>query len=287
MRDLYSPKTIRHLKEKHGFQTTKSLGQNFLTSPAVPEEMAAGAQIGADDLVIEIGPGIGVLTQVLSGAAAWVTAVEVDRRLEPVLEETLEGLDNVEVIWEDVLKVDFHQLIRSRRESRGIRGRTRIAGNLPYYITTPILMMLLEENVEADSITVMMQKEVADRIGASPGGKDYGALSVAVQYRCHVERIAEVPKEVFYPRPKVDSAILHLRMREEKAVQVASEKNFFACVRAGFGQRRKTLANALSSGLVMPKEEIRTILRDAGIQENRRAETLSIDEFARLANAIK
>ena len=287
--DLTSPKTIRQLKEKYGFRFAKGLGQNFLTDPGVLDQMVEGSGIGGDDLVIEIGPGIGTLTDAAASAAGRVAAIEVDDRLLPILAETLADHDNVEIISGDVLKLDLGELIRSQEQDRGFPredGAVRILGNLPYYITTPILMKLLEEEVPARTITVMMQKEVADRIEAQPGSKAYGALSVAVQYHCKVSRIVTVPKEVFMPRPKVDSAVLLLEMRDEKAVRVQDQERFFACVRAGFGQRRKTLINAVTGSGRWTKEEVRAALAAAEIDENRRAETLALEEFGRLADAL-
>ena len=284
--NLYSPRTIKQLKEKYGFRFAKGLGQNFLTDPSVPEAMVEGSGIGPQDLVIEIGPGIGVLTAAAAQAAGRVVAIEVDQRLLPILDETLREYDNVEVICADVLKTDLAQLIQRQTREHGLTGAVRIIGNLPYYITTPIIMKLLEEELPVSSITVMMQKEVADRIEAGPGSKAYGAISVAVQYYCRVSRIASVPKEVFLPSPKVDSAVLLLQLRENKAVQVRDEARFFACVKAGFGQRRKTLCNALSGAGNLPKETVREVLAATGIDENRRAETLSIEEFAKIADEL-
>lgn len=284
--NLYSPRTIRQLKEKYGFRFAKGLGQNFLTDPSVPEAMVEGSGIGPQDLVIEIGPGIGVLTAAAAQAAGRVVAIEVDERLLPILDETLQEYDNIEVICADVLKTDLAQLIDGQLREHGLTGEVRIIGNLPYYITTPIIMKLLEEELPVSSITVMMQKEVADRIEAGPGSKAYGAISVAVQYYCRVSRVASVPKEVFLPSPKVDSAVLLLELRENKAVQVRDEARFFACVKAGFGQRRKTLCNALSGAGNLPKETVREVLAAAGIDENRRAETLSIEEFAKIADEL-
>jgi len=284
--NLYSPRTIRQLKEKYGFRFAKGLGQNFLTDPSVPEAMVEGSGIGPQDLVIEIGPGIGVLTAAAAQAAGRVVAIEVDERLLPILDETLQEYDNIEVICADVLKTDLAQLIDRQLREHGLTGEVRIIGNLPYYITTPIIMKLLEEELPVSSITVMMQKEVADRIEAGPGSKVYGAISVAVQYYCRVSRVASVPKEVFLPSPKVDSAVLLLELRENKAVQVRDEARFFACVKAGFGQRRKTLCNALSGAGNLPKETVREVLAAAGIDENRRAETLSIEEFAKIADEL-
>ena len=286
MMDLYSPATIRKLKNKYGFRFAKGLGQNFLTDPGVPEAMVEGSGIGEDDLVIEIGPGIGVLTAAAAEAAGRVVAIEVDRRLIPILGETLAEYDNIEVICEDVLKMDLAELIRQQKETYGLTGRVRVIGNLPYYITTPIIMKLLEEELPVDTITVMMQKEVADRIEAEPGSKAYGAISVAVQYYCRAHRIVSVPKEVFMPSPKVDSAVLLLELREEKAAQVLDEQVFFSCVKAGFGQRRKTLSNSLCGAGNLPRETVRQVLEEAGIDGGRRAETLTIEEFARIADAL-
>lgn len=284
--NLYSPRTIRQLKDKYGFRFAKGLGQNFLTDPSVPEAMVHGSGVGPENLVIEIGPGIGVLTAAAAEEAGRVAAIEIDQRLLPILEETLAEYDNIEIVCGDVLKTDLRQLICRQQKEHDLPGGVKILGNLPYYITTPILMKLLEEDLPVDSITVMMQKEVADRIEADPGSKAYGAISVAVQYYCEVSRIIDVPKEAFLPAPKVDSAVLLLRMREEKAVQVTDETRFFDCVKAGFGQRRKTLVNALSGAGNIPKETVRELLAAAGIDERRRAETLSMEEFARIANEL-
>ena len=284
--DLYSPETIRRLKEKHGFRFAKGLGQNFLTDPSVTEAMILGSDILPEDLVIEIGPGIGVLTAEAAEAAGRVVAIEIDRRLLPILQETLAAYDNVEIICADVLKTDLGSLIRTRRQEHGLTGSVHILGNLPYYITTPILMALLEADLPVQTITVMMQKEVADRIEAGPGSRSYGAISVAVQYHCEVSRIIDVPKETFLPAPKVDSAVLLLQPREAKAVRVKDEQTFFDCVKAGFGQRRKTLGNALSGAGGIPKETVRDVLKEAGIDGSRRAETLTLEEFARIANEL-
>ena len=198
---LYAPSTIKDIKERYGFKLSKSLGQNFLTDKNIIDRIIESAEIGPDDLVIEIGPGIGVITREAAETAKKVIAVEIDKNLIPILKETLSDVDNVEIVNQDILKTDVNQLIENQGDS--VSG-VKIIGNLPYYITTPIIMKLLEDGVNADSITVMMQKEVADRIKASPGTKAYGALSVAVQYYCTVEGVVNVPKEVFVPQPKVD-----------------------------------------------------------------------------------
>lgn len=283
---LYAPSTIQAIKEKHNFQLSKSLGQNFITDKSVIERIVEGSGAGEDDLVIEIGPGIGVLTAEAAETAAKVVAIEIDKKLIPILAETLGEYDNVRVINSDILKTDINEIIREEREAGSFSGGVKIMGNLPYYITTPIIMGILEKGVEADSITIMMQKEVADRIKSSPGGKIYGAISVAVQYYCEVEQVASVPKEVFVPRPKVDSAVLKLSIRKERPVDLIDEKSFFACIKAGFGQRRKTLLNSLTGVNGFAKEEIKKILEEAGIEPARRAETLNIEEFAAIANGV-
>ena len=282
--NLYSPGTIRYLKEKHGFRFSKGLGQNFLTDPSVPADMVEGAGICGDDLVIEIGPGIGVLTAEAARAAGHVTAVEVDERLIPILGEALQEFSNIDIVNSDIMKENVGELIRRKKEEFGLAG-AKILGNLPYYITTPIIMKLLEEQVPADSITVMMQKEVADRIRSAPGSRTYGAISVAVQYYCRVDKITDVPKEAFIPRPKVASTVLNLEPLEER-IEVADEKIFLRCVKAGFAQRRKTLLNSLAAGSGMDKDHVRKILETAGIDPGRRAETLTVEEFGRIANGI-
>ena len=228
---LYSPSTIADIRERYNFQLSRSLGQNFITDRSIIERIVEGAGVGENDLVIEIGPGIGVLTAEAAEAAARVIAVEIDSKLIPILSETLAEYDNIKVINQDILKTDVNKIIEEEKAAGNFTGAVRIIGNLPYYITTPIIMGLLESGVKADSITVMMQKEVADRIKASPGSKTYGAISAAVQYYCIVEQIASVPKEVFVPRPKVDSAVLNLHIRKEKPVELTDEKIFFACIR--------------------------------------------------------
>jgi len=283
---LYAPSTIQAIKERHNFQLSKSLGQNFITDKSVIERIVEGSDVGKDDLVIEIGPGIGVLTAEAAESAAKVVAIEIDKKLIPILAETLAEYDNIRVINQDILKTDINEIIREEREAGSFTGGVKIMGNLPYYITTPIIMGILEKGVEADSITIMMQKEVADRIKAAPGGKIYGAISVAVQYYCEVEQVASVPKEVFVPRPKVDSAVLKLSIRKERPVDLIDEKSFFACIKAGFGQRRKTLLNSLTGVNGLPKEDIKEILEAAGVDPARRAETLDINEFAAIANGV-
>lgn len=271
---------------KYGVRPSKSLGQNFIRDMSVIERIVEGAGIGPDDMVIEIGPGLGVLTSELASHAAFVTAVEIDGRLIPVLEETLKDYDNVRVINRDILKTDIGQLVEESRSEGRFSGKVHIVGNLPYYITTPIIMKLLEDDVPADSITVMMQKEVADRIRSAPGSRTYGAISAAVQYYCRVSKITDVPKEAFVPRPKVESTVLRLEPLKEEKTQVKDEKMYLRCVKAGFAQRRKTLLNSLSSAGGIDKETVKKKLEAAGIDPGRRAETLTVDEFARMADSF-
>ena len=283
--DLSSPAVVNRIRDRFHLQPSKSLGQNFITDGNIVRIIVDGAGITGEDLVIEIGPGIGVLTSVLAERAAFVVAVELDTRLLPVLDETLAEYDNIRVINADILKTDLHKLVRTCREEGLFTGKVRVIGNLPYYITTPIIMKLLEEQVPADSITVMMQKEVADRIRSAPGSRTYGAISVCVQYYCRVEKVADVPKEAFIPRPKVASTVLNLEPLEEKTA-VADEKTFFRCVKAGFAQRRKTLLNSLASAGGLDKEQVRKLLEAAGIDPGRRAETLTVEEFGRIADGF-
>ncbi|MFA7502592.1 MAG: 16S rRNA (adenine(1518)-N(6)/adenine(1519)-N(6))-dimethyltransferase RsmA [Anaerovoracaceae bacterium] len=279
---------IKKIGRQHDFRMAKSLGQNFLTDQSVIERIVAASEAGSADLVIEIGPGMGVLTREAAEAAGKVVAIEVDARLIPILRSTLALSGNVVVVHEDVMKTDIQELIRRERTlSDGTEAEhVRIVGNLPYYITTPILMKLLEERLDISSITIMVQKEVAERIASPPGSRTYGALSVAVQYFCDVEYVVDVPKEVFIPVPKVDSAVLHLRLRSEPPVDLLSEKLFFDCVKKSFGQRRKTLHNALTGVCGLDKQQTGELLLACGIDPARRAETLSLSEFAALANRL-
>ena len=280
---LYAPSTIREIKDKYGFRLSKSLGQNFLTDKNIIDEIIESAQIGPEDLVMEIGPGMGVITMEAAEKAKKVIAVEIDKNLIPILKETLKDYDNVEIINKDILKTDVNGLIDGCKEKF---AGVKILGNLPYYITTPIIMKLLEDGVKADSITIMMQKEVADRIKALPETKAYGALSVAVQYYCTAEAVVNVPKEVFMPQPKVDSTVLRLCIRKEKPVILEDRDMFFRCVKAGFGQRHETLLNSLMGIEGITKEEVKEALDAAGIDSARRAETLDLEEFAKLSNEV-
>lgn len=284
---LYAPSTIRQIKDKYGFQLSKSLGQNFLTDKNIIDKIIEESFITKDDLVIEIGPGIGVLTAEAAAAAGKVIAIEIDKNLIPILGETLKDYQNIEILNQDILKTDLNQIISDNAVINGKPLKAvRIIGNLPYYITTPIIMKILEDGVKADSITVMMQKEVADRIKAKAGTKAYGALSVAVQYYCDAVHVANVPKEVFVPAPKVDSTVIRLDILKSKPVELKDEKVFFQCIKSGFGQRRKTMLNSLTGVSGLSKTQVGEIMADINIDSVRRAETMNIEEFAKLANAV-
>ncbi len=264
-----------HILKRFGIRMSKKLGQNFLIDENVVNNIVEAAGIAHGDAVLEIGPGIGTLTQGLAEAGATVTAVEIDRRLLDVLAKTLEGYDNVRVVHGDILKIDISETVGA--------PRYKVVANLPYYITTPIIMGLLEARMPIDVLVTMVQKEVAQRMVAVPGTKDYGALSVAVQYYTKAEIMFIVKPDSFIPPPSVDSAVIRCTVREKPPVQV-DEKIFFRVVKAAFAQRRKTLSNTLKTSGV-PAETLKVILAAAGIDGNRRGETLSIDEFAALSNA--
>ncbi len=284
---LYAPSTINEIKKKYGFSLSKSLGQNFLTDKNIIDKILEASCITREDLVIEIGPGIGVLTGGAAELAGKVIAIELDSRLIPILEETLGAYDNVEIIQGDILKINLKEVIEAHGLINGQAPRhIRIIGNLPYYITTPILMKLLEEGVPADSITVMMQKEVAQRLLANPGDRDCGAITLAVHYYCTAKKVASVSREVFMPPPNVDSTVIRLDIRKEKPIELIDDKMFFACVKSSFGQRRKTLGNSLLSIGTHNKEDLAGLLSQVGIDPSRRGETLSLEEFGRIANAL-
>ena len=278
----YKTGKIPEISENHGFSHTKSLGQNFLTDKNIRDTIIEAAEIKNTDLIIEIGPGMGVLTKEAAQRASKVIAIEIDKSLIPILDFTLKENDNIKIINGDILKCDLGRIVADAGDFAAVK----ILGNLPYYITTPIIMKILEENISAKSITVMMQKEVAERMEAGPGTKTYGALSLAVQYYCTVKHIANVPKEAFVPRPKVDSRVLRLDIRSLKPVDVKDEKIFFKCIRAGFGQRRKTLRNSLANATGNDKEKSSSILELTGTDPLRRAETLTMQEFADIANKL-
>ena len=269
------------------FRHRKSLGQNFLKDKSIIETIIEGASPEKTDLVIEIGPGMGALTSEAVLRAGKLCVIEIDKNLIPHLQRKYGGYDNFEIIHGDVLKIDLKQLAEELLASDERLQDVKIIGNLPYYITTPIIMKILEEEVPCRSLTVMMQKEVGDRIRAVPGSKTYGALSVAVQYYCTVDEIADVPRSAFVPQPKVDSKVLRLNVRDEKPVELLDEKRFFAVIRAGFHARRKTLLNSLTGLEGMTKDEVRALLESLDIDPARRAETLTTQEFAAIANSIK
>ena len=278
---LSSPSATKRIVEKHGFKFSKSLGQNFLIDSNVVDNIVEGANIGPEDFVIEVGPGIGTLTREIAKRAKNVIAVEIDKSLIPILENTLSDVENVELINEDILKMDIKKVIDEKLEGK----RVKLIANLPYYITTPIVMRFIEEEIPVSSIVVMIQKEVADRMNAVPSTKDYGSLSVAVQYYCETEIVTNVPKTVFIPQPKVDSTVIRLDVLENPKIKVVDKKLFFKVVKGAFSKRRKTILNCLGSyDMGVSKEDIKRILESAGIDPVRRGETLSIDEFARLSN---
>ena len=279
---LSSHSATMDLVKKHGFKFTKSLGQNFLIDDNIVDKIVAGAGIGPGDKIIEVGPGIGTLTREMASRAQNLMAVEIDKNLIPILEDTLGDYDNVKVVNEDIIKADIRGLID---ENLG-GGPVKLVANLPYYITTPIIMRFLEENINVTDIVVMVQKEVAERMNAQPGGKDFGALSVAVQYYCDTEIIAKVPRHLFVPQPNVDSIVIALRVRSERKYKVDDEGLYFKVVKAAFGQRRKTLLNSISSMGNLAKDQVKEALEEAGIDPKRRGETLSLDEFAILSNVI-
>lgn len=285
MATLGNPKETIEILKKHGVMFQKRFGQNFLIDTHVLEKIIRSAKITKDDFVLEIGPGIGTMTQYLCEAAREVVAVEIDKKLIPILtEDTLKEYDNVTVINEDILNMDLNALVQERNGGR----RIKVVANLPYYITTPIIMGLLEAHVPLDTITVMVQKEVAERMQAAPGGKDYGALSLAVQYYARPYLAANVPPNCFMPRPNVGSAVICLTLHEAPPVQVSDEKLMFAIIHASFQQRRKTLVNGLANapGLGFSKEKIAVALEALSVSPTVRGEALTLAQFAELANIL-
>lgn len=281
---LGDPKYTIEVLQKYNFAFQKRFGQNFLIDTHVLEKIIASAQITKDDFVLEIGPGIGTMTQYLAEAAREVAAVEIDHTLIPILADTLKDWDNVTVINNDILKVDIRALALEKNQGRPIK----VVANLPYYITTPIIMGLFENQVPIDSITIMVQKEVADRMQVGPGTKDYGALSLAVQYYAKPQIVANVPPNCFMPRPKVGSAVIKLERYEKPPVEVNDEKLMFRIIRASFNQRRKTLVNGLKNSpeIHFSKEQIEQALESCGLSLNIRGEALTLEQFAQLANAF-
>ncbi len=284
MAELGNPKNTIEVLNKYKFVFQKKFGQNFLIDTHVLDKIIQAADITKDDFVLEIGPGIGTLTQYLCEHAREVVAVEIDKMLIPILEDTLSNYRNVTVINNDILKLDLNALVQERNDGKPIK----VVANLPYYITTPIIMDLFERHLPLINITVMVQKEVADRMQAPPGGKDYGALSLAVQYYSKPYIAANVPPNCFMPRPNVGSAVINLTLHGKPPVDVADEKLLFKMIRASFNQRRKTLVNGLNNSpeLFFTKEEIQKALEAIGISENIRGEALSLEQFARLSNAL-
>ncbi len=281
---LGNPKNTIEVLQKYGFRFQKKFGQNFLINPSILEEIIESAGVTKDDFVLEIGPGIGTMTQYLCEAAREVVAVEIDTNLLPILEDTLSEYDNVTIINDDILKVDIAKLAMERNAGKPIK----VVANLPYYITTPIIMGLFESHVPLESITIMVQKEVADRMQEGPGSKDYGALSLAVQYYANPEIMVDVPPSCFMPQPNVGSAVIRLTLHKESPVSVESEKLLFQVIRASFNQRRKTLVNGLSNfgAFQLSKEELQQCIEELNVPATIRGEALSLEQFAELSNII-
>ena len=280
---LGNPKETIEVLKKHDFTFQKKFGQNFLIDTHVLDKIIYAADITKDDFVIEIGPGIGTMTQYLASAARKVLAVEIDRALIPILEDTLKEYDNVEILNQDILKVDLRKIVEQGNDGRPVK----VVANLPYYITTPIIMGLFERDVPVESITVMVQKEVARRMQVGPGTKDYGALSLAVQYYAEPYIVANVPPNCFMPRPKVGSAVIRLTRYEKPPVEVKNSKLMFAIIRASFNQRRKTLLNGLNNAsLDFTKEQIQEAIKQCELPPAIRGEALTLEQFARLSDIL-
>ena len=281
---LGNPKYTIEVLQKYGFVFQKRFGQNFLIDTHVLERIIEASEITKDDFVLEIGPGIGTMTQYLVEAAREVTAVEIDDALIPILKDTLKEWDNVTVLHGDILKTDIRKIADEKNQGRPIK----VVANLPYYITTPIIMGLFESHVPVDSITVMVQKEVADRMQTGPGSKDYGALSLAVQYYAEPKIVANVPPNCFMPRPKVGSAVIRLTRHQNPPVTTLDEKLMFRLIRASFNQRRKTLSNSLKNSQELPysKEEVEAAITECGLPLNIRGEALTLEQFARLSDTF-
>lgn len=280
--DLSNINTIRAILSRHGFTFSKKLGQNFLINPTVCPRMAEACGAGAGTGVLEVGPGIGVLTTELAARAEKVCAVELDSRLLPVLSETLAEHHNVHVVQGDVMELDLHTLLE--QEFGGLK--IAVCANLPYYITSPVIMKLLQDRLPVDSLTVMVQKEAAERLCAEPGTRACGAVSAAVWYYAEPELLFPVGRGSFLPSPNVDSAVIHLRVRQKPPVEVANEAFFFRVVKAAFGQRRKAAANSISAGLSVPKSSVQAALQSLSLPEKLRAEQFTLEQFAELSNAL-
>ena len=290
MKNLINPQNTIQFMKQHGISAKKRFGQNFLIDKRVLDRIIEGAEITKQDTVLEIGPGIGTLTQALCEAAGYVLAVEIDRDMIPLLKENLADYNNYEIINDDVLKVDIRQLIEERQKdsAQDSPARIKVAANLPYYITTPIIMQLLESRLPIASITIMVQKEVADRMQAAPGSTDYGALSLAVQYYAKAEITAKVPPNCFIPRPGVDSAVIMLKCYEAAPVAVKDDRYMFRLIKAAFAQRRKTLVNALKNdaSLKLTRAQAEAAITGLGLDINIRGEKLSLEEFAALSDLL-
>lgn len=282
MSNLATHKTTKAIVEKYGFNFTKSLGQNFLVDANVLNKIVDGAEINSEDIVFEIGTGIGTLTYELAKRAKKVVAIEIDSRLIPILKDTLSEFDNVNIINQDILKVDLKAVVEEHAGNNPIK----VVANLPYYITTPIIMRFLEEGINLDSMVIMIQKEVADRIAAKPSTKEYGSLSVAIQYYADSKIIAKAPKGAFVPSPNVDSSVLKISVKADKEVDISNAELFFEVVKGSFSKRRKTIINSLSTYGNFNKEIVGKALQMTGIDPQRRGETLTINEFASLSNMI-
>ena len=279
---LYSPKVMKDILDKYGFKFSKSLGQNFLIDGNIINKIADTAELDENSGVLEIGPGFGTLTQVLCSKAKKVVAVEVDKSLAIVHKETL-NYNNLKIIYDDFMKVDVNKLVEEEFQGLDVK----IVANLPYYITTPIIMKILEEKYKISKIVVMVQKEVAERLNSLPGSKEYGAITLAVQYRADTNIAIIVPNTVFMPRPKVDSAVIEFNILKESRIRVQDEELLFSVIKASFGQRRKTLLNGLANNLKISKDIVNEALLNAGIDPGIRGEKLGLDEFGRISDELK
>lgn len=278
---LYSPKYVKEIINKYDFYFSKSLGQNFLIDGNIVRNIVNKANITKDDYVLEIGPGIGTLTEELALNAKKVVAVELDKNLLPILDETLKNYDNIEIIYGDILKIDLEKLVEERIDNK----RIKVVANLPYYVTTPIVARLLEKELNLDSITVMVQKEVAERMAAIPGSKAYGSLSVFVNFYTSPKIILKAPKTVFMPQPKIDSSVIKLDIKMD--LPEIDKEQFFKVVKAAFSKRRKTIINSLSSyGFKLDKEDFKKALEEAKIPQDTRAENISVEDFIKLSKIL-
>ncbi len=284
MATLGIPKNTIEVLQKYNFSFQKKFGQNFLIDTHILERIIQEAEINENDMVLEIGPGIGTMTQYLCENAREVIAVEIDKALIPILSDTLSEYNNVTIINEDILKVDINELVKERNGGKPIK----VVANLPYYITTPIIMGLFEKKVNVESITVMVQKEVAQRMQAGPGTKDYGALSLAVQYYAEPEIVSNVPPNCFMPRPNVSSAVIRLKLHDKPVISVKSEEMLFKIIRASFAQRRKTLMNSINNSgeLNFTKEQVASALNQMGLPQTIRGEALTLEQFAKLSDIL-